>query len=240
MRSQLKPHQLLRALTATLVVAGFVLVWGVVWIWSSDTESLSWVVWTSTLAPVVFWAAYEGTVARASRRPLVATMLLALAVALWIWGGVTLWVEGGIRHWEWGPYGVQGVVFNLLLAMLSALIATPAAFGAAVRHPRLSTALAAVLLGQALVVVLIILLPAPEITKVWSSTHTFVVDEYISTRDRILIVGVGGAGTISLMALGAALRRYVPIRITWPAALGFFLAAAIYQDWYPSMSTLGN
>ena len=248
-------RSLLSVVTATLIVLGFVLFWGVVWIWSSWSESLSWVLWASLVAQAVFWTAYRRAVPDIQRRPLIETLLLALAVALW--------VGGGIGYEEWGSdRGPSGGVALLVVVFLM-LPAAPVAVGATVLHSRLSMSLAAILLGQGLCVVLIIVLPAPEITRVYETerfegewvrldetgqeldsgrngTHTFLVDERISAQDRILIVAMGGVGAVVLVALGAALRRHVPIWVTLPAGLGFLLTAAIYQVWYPPMSNLGD
>ena len=215
------------SLTSTLVVGVFVLFWGFVWIWSSGTESLSWVVWASLLAPVVFWTAYIHEVTDADQRSFVAGALLVLAVGLWI--------GGGVGYGEWGSDRGPTATSAFLAVALLTLIAAPVAIGATIVHTRLSTALAGVLLGQAIFVVLAIIFPNPTVI----SDGVYGKDS-IATAVRVAVVVLGAAGALLLAGAGMLLRSHVPLRVTWPAAGAFFLAAVIYQVWYPPFSTWGD
>ena len=224
--SRLTRRHLLQTLTATLIVVGFVLFWGFVWIFSIIFESLSWVLWASVLAPVVFWVAYMRTTSDIDQRPLVTVGVLALAVSLWVWGGVSFG--------EWGSDRVSaGNSFAIATLML--LITGPVAVGATVLHSRLTMSLAAVLLGQAMFVAATIVFPDPTVIEdgIYSRDN-------IATADRILIVILGGVGALLLVGAGTLLRRHISPWVTWPGAAMFFLTAVIYQAWYPPFSTFGD
>ncbi len=226
-RERVTLRSVLSGLTAVLIVLAFALCWGVVWIWSNWTESLSWVLWASLLAPVVFWTAYMRAVPDIEQRPIVTAALVALAVSLW--------VGGGIGYGAWGSDRGPGSGIGMLLVFPFALLTGPVAVGATVLHSRLTMSLAAVLLGQAMFVAATIVFPDPTVIE-----DGLYSKDNIATADRILIVILGGIGALLLVSAGTLLRRHISPWVTWPGAAMFFLTAVIYQAWYPPFSTLGD
>ena len=213
------------ALTATIIMAGFVLLMGFAWLLSSWGESLSWVLWAALASP----AALITAVFRTDRGGPVALLMVAVVVLFWI--------VGGVSYREWGSNrGDPASDTDLMVQMLLfALIAAPIAFGSAYAHPRLSTALSAVLVGQALFAFLTIIFPDPSVLDAGSYHKGSIV-----TADRFTIVALGAAGALLLATAGMLLRRHVPPWVTWPGAGAFLLAAVIYQFWYPPFSTFGD
>ena len=227
-RERVTLRSVLSGLTAVLIVLAFALCWGVVWIWTSWTESLSWLLWWTVVTPVVFLTAYLRSDRGANAGILVPAVVVGVAALFW--------AVGGFSYQEWG--NVRGPTSELSIlpwVFGFALVSAPLAYGGTRMHPKLLTALAAVLIGQALFVALTIVFPDPRVIEdgIYSKDN-------IATADRILIVILGGIGALLLVSAGTLLRRHISPWVTWPGAVMFFLTAVIYQTWYPPFSTFGD